>query len=105
MVARVTGRGLAYSYAYVELFLSRPPHARADERLTDALAQWTWALWHDEQTQQEQEQEEHRAGFYVDGHRKDVYSGVLVPRGPVASLGRRVLGCRHSGCSVCRRGL
>ena len=32
--------------------------------------QWTWALWHAEQTQQEQEaqeQEEHRAVFYVDG--------------------------------------
>src|SRR5258707_1257738 len=82
MLALVTGRGCAYSYAYVELFLSRSAHARADERLTDALAQWTWALWHDEQTQQEQEQEKHRAVLYVDGHRKAVYSAVLVPSGP-----------------------
>jgi len=95
MLALVTGRGCAYSYAYVEQFLSRLAHAGADERLTDALAQWTWALWHDEQTQQEQEQEEYRAVFYVDGHRKAVYSDVLVPRGPVGRLGGKILGCRE----------
>jgi hypothetical protein len=70
LLALVTGRGCAYSYAYVEQFLSRLAHAGADERLTDAVAQWTWALWHAEQTQQAQaaqEQEEHRAVFYVDG--------------------------------------
>jgi hypothetical protein len=95
MLALVTGRGCAYSYAYVEQFLSRSAHAKADERLTDALAQWTWALWHDEQTQQGQEQEEYRAVFYVDGHRKAVYSDVLVPRGPVGRLGGKILGCRE----------
>jgi hypothetical protein len=95
MLALLTGRGCAYSYAYVEQFLSRLAHAQADERLTDVVAQWTWALWHDEQTQQEQEQEEHRAVFYVDGHRKAVYSDVLVPRGPVGKLGGKILGCRE----------
>ena len=93
-LALLTGRGCAYSYAYVEQFLSRLAHAQADERLTDAVAQWTWALWHDEQPQQEQEQEEQRAVFYVDGHRKAVYSDVLVPRGPVGKLGGKILGCR-----------
>ena len=91
MLALLTGRGCAYSYAYVEQFLSRLAHARADENLTDAVAQWTWALWHDEQIQQEQEQEEQRAVFYVDGHRKAVYSDVLVPRGPVGKLGGKIL--------------
>ena len=67
--------------------------AQADERLTDAVAQWTWTLWHDEQSQQEQE--EQRAVFYVDGHRKAVYSDVLVPRGPVGKLGGKILGCRE----------
>ena len=95
MLALLTGRGCAYSYAYVEQFLSRLAHAEADECLTDAVAQWTWALWHAEQTQQEQEQEEHRAVFYVDGHRKAVYSDVLVPRGPVGKLGGKILGCRE----------
>ncbi len=67
LLALLTGRGCAYSYAYVEQFLSRLARAGADERLTDAVAQWTWAVWHDEQTEQEQEREEPRAVFYVDG--------------------------------------
>jgi hypothetical protein len=33
MLALLTGRGCAYSYAYVEQFLSRLAHAQADERL------------------------------------------------------------------------
>ena len=93
LLALVTGRGCAYSYAYVEQFLSRLARAQADERLTDAVAQWTWTLWHEEQSQQEQE--EQRAVFYVDGHRKAVYSDVLVPRGPVGKLGGKILGCRE----------
>ena len=95
MLALVTGRGCAYSYAYVEQFLSRLARAGADKSLTDAVAQWTWALWHDEQTEEEQEREEPRAVFYVDGHRKAVYSDVLVPRGPVGKLGGKILGCRE----------
>jgi len=94
MLALLTGRGCAYSYTYVEQFLSRLAHAQADERLTDAMAQWTWALCHDKQPQEEQEQEEQRAVFYVDGHRKAVYSDALVPRGPVGKLGGKILGCR-----------
>jgi hypothetical protein len=93
LLALVTGRGCAYSYAYVEQLLSRLAHAQADEGLTDAVAQWTWALWHDEQTQEEQE--EHRAVFYVDGLSLAVYSDVLVPRGPVGKLGGKILGCRE----------
>jgi len=95
MLALLTGRGCAYSYAYVEQFLSRLARAGADESLTDAVAQWTWALWHDEQTEEEQEREEPRAVFYVDGHRKAVYSDVLVPRRPVGKLGGKILGCRE----------
>ncbi len=96
LLALVTGRGCASSYAYVEQFLSCLAHAQVDEGLTDALAQWTWALWHEEQTQQEQEaQEKPEAVFYVDGHRKAVYSDVLVPRGPVGKLGGKILGCRE----------
>ena len=95
LLALVTGRGCAYSYAYVEQFLARLAHAQADDGLTDAVAQWTWALWHDKQPQQEEEQEEQKAVFYVDGHRKAVYSDVLVPRGPVGKLGGKILGCRE----------
>src|SRR5437879_12848680 len=51
LLALLTGRGCAYSYAYVEQFLSRLAHTGADESLTDAVAQWTWALWPDEHRQ------------------------------------------------------
>src|SRR6266849_4488572 len=92
LLALVTGRGCAYSYAYVEQFLSRLAHAGADERLTDALAQWTWTVWHDQPAKPEQEQEEHQAVFYVDGHRKAVYSDVLVPGGPIGSRVGKIWG-------------
>lgn len=95
LLALVTGRGCAYSYAYVEQFLSRLAHAGADERLTDAVAQWTWTVWHDQRAKPKQEQEEQQAVFYVDGHRKAVYSDVLVPRGPIGKLGGKILGCRE----------
>jgi hypothetical protein len=53
-------------------------------------------LWHEEQTQQEQEaQEKPEAVFYVDGLSLAVYSDVLVPRGPVGKLGGKILGCRE----------
>ena len=95
LLALVTGRGCAYSYAYVEQFLARLAQAGADEPLTDALARWTWALWHDKPSKAEPDQETPEAVFYVDGHRKAVYSDVLVPRGPVGKLGGKILGCRE----------
>lgn len=52
-------------------------------------------MWQEEQPQEEQEaQEKQAAVFYIDGHRKAVYSDVLVPRGPVGKLGGKILGCR-----------
>jgi hypothetical protein len=90
LLALVTGRGCAYRYAYVEHFLARLAHAGADEPLTDAVARWTWASWHDKQPRAEPDQEAPEAVFYVDGHRKAVYSEVLVPRGPVGKLGGKI---------------
>jgi hypothetical protein len=100
LLALLTGRGCAYSYAYVEQFLSRLAHTGAEESLTDAVAQWTWALWHDEHRQEEQEQEKHRTVFYVDGHRKAVYSNVLVLRRTNRKAGWENLGMpRVSGAA------
>ena len=93
MLAVVTGQERAYSQRYTERFLSRLAHAGAAERLTEVVAQWTWSLW------QEKPAPANQAGtpdvFYVDGHRKAVYSDVLVPRGPVGKLGGKILGCRE----------
>ncbi len=93
MLAVVTGRERAYSQRYTERFLARLAHAGAAERLTEVMAKWTWTLWHAEQTGSDQPTDP--AVFYVDGHRKAVYSDVLVPRGPVGKLGGKILGCRE----------
>ena len=93
MLAVVTGRERAYSQRYTERFLARLAHAGAAERLTEVVAKWTWELWQEEQS--EARQPGAPAVFYVDGHRKAVYSDVLVPRGPVGKLGGKILGCRE----------
>jgi hypothetical protein len=90
MLAILSGRERAYSQRYTERFLARLAHAGAAERLTEVIARWTWSLWQagsDELTPP--------AVFYVDGHRKAVYSDVLVPRGPVGKLDGKILGCRE----------
>ncbi len=93
MLAVVTGRERAYSQRYTERFLARLAHAGAAQHLTEVMAKWTWSLWHAEQTGSDQPTDP--AVFYVDGHRKAVYSDMLVPRGPVGKLGGKILGCRE----------
>ena len=93
MLAVVTGRERAYSQRYTERFLARLAHAGADECLTEVMARWTWSLWQLEPP--EALQPAPPAVFYVDGHRKAVYSDVLVPRGPVGKLGGKILDCRE----------
>jgi hypothetical protein len=93
MLAILTGRERAYSQRYTERFLARLAHAGAAECLTEVVARWTWSLWQPEQPSAEQA--DAPAAFYVDGHRKAVYSDVLVPRGPVGKLGGKILGCRE----------
>src|SRR5207247_823816 len=93
MLAMLTGRARAYSQRYTERFLARLAQAGAAERLTEVIARWTWSLWQPEPP--EALQPDLPAVFYVDGHRKAVYSDVLVPRGPVGKLGGKILGCRE----------
>src|SRR5258708_1833653 len=93
MLAVLTGRERAYSQRYTERFLARLAHAGAAECLTEVVARWTWSLWQPEQPSAEQP--DAPAVFYVDGHRKAVYSDVLIPRGPVGKLGGKILGCRE----------
>jgi hypothetical protein len=93
MLAVVTGSPRAYSQRYTERFLARLAHTGAAQRLTEVMARWTWSLWQPEQP--EARQSSTPAVFYVDGHRKAVYSDVLVPRGPVGKLGGKILGCRE----------
>ncbi len=89
-LALLTGRKRAYGYRYTEAFLSQVAHTDGAESLTDALARWTTDLWHPEA---EEPDGIRSLTCYVDGHRKPVYSDVLIPRGLIGRLGT-VLGCR-----------
>ena len=93
MLANLSGREYTYSQGYIERFLARLAHAKGAELLTEAMARWTWSLWQTEQPPADQISVP--AVFYVDGHRKAVYSAVLVPRGPVGKLDGKILGCRE----------
>jgi hypothetical protein len=88
-LAMLSGRRQAYGYETVARFRREVVAAGGAQTLTDALGQWTTHLWSAPQSAV--------AGtppsFYIDGHRKAVYSDVLVPRGLVGRRGA-VLGCR-----------
>ena len=57
--------------------------------LTDALAAWTATLWPSEAPQPGQLP----PAFYLDGHKKPVYTDHLIPRGLIGRTGK-ILGCR-----------
>jgi len=93
MLALLTGRERAYSQRYTERFLAHLAQAGAAECLTEVVAKWTWSLWQPEPSSADQPSPP--TVFYVDGHRKAVYSDVLLPRGPVGKLDGKILGCRE----------
>jgi len=89
-LALLTGRDRAYGYRHVEHVLSALARAGTADPLTDALAAWTTALW---RLPSAAAAAVPPPPFYIDGHRKPVYSDRLIPRGLVARRGA-VLGCR-----------
>jgi len=91
-LALLTGRARAYGYRYTEAFLSQIAHTNGAEHLTNTLACWATQLWHPTEDTGEGEHPFALTG-YIDGHRKPVYSEVLIPRGLVGRLGV-ILGCR-----------
>jgi hypothetical protein len=73
--------------------------AGSAEGLTDILACCTAHLWKIQDTSKEA----FPSAFYVDGHRRPVYTGVLIPRGLVgrlsAIIGNRALVLLHDATS------
>jgi transposase len=88
-LAVLTRRQRAYGYRHTERFLSQLARAGGDETLTDALAAWTARLWREQQPVSDQS----LPAFYLDGHKKPVYTDHLIPRGLIGRTGK-VLGCR-----------
>lgn len=77
----LTGRERAYGYFHTERFLAHLASNGGAECLTDALGKWTAHLWKE------------TVCFYIDGHRKPVYTAHLIPRGLIGRSGK-ILGCR-----------
>jgi len=88
-LALLTGKKRAYGYRHVEQFLSEVSQAGGAEMLIDALATWTTRLW----TPAAEDREPTVPIFFLDGHRKPVYSACLIPRGVIGRTGK-ILGCR-----------
>jgi hypothetical protein len=92
-LALLTGRMRAYGYRYTEVFLSQVASADGANSFTSALACWATQLWHPLHIPAEEAAQPHALTCDVDGHRKPVYSDVLLPRGLIGRLGV-VLGSR-----------
>jgi len=88
-LALLTGRPRAYGYHFAERFLADVARSNGAEALTSALARWTTCLWRPECSGESNPP----ALFYIDGHRKPVYTDTLIPRGLVGRLST-VLGSR-----------
>lgn len=90
-LALLTGRRWAYGYRHVERFLSLLAHAGAAEPLTDGLARWPSQLWHLNPLPAEAAAQP--ISYYIDGHRKPVYTDDRIPRGLIGRTGK-IDGCR-----------
>jgi hypothetical protein len=88
-LAGLPGRTHAYSYRHTERFLLKLSQLDGDQVLTDALARWTACLWQTVDARQDP----CSSHFYLDGHRKPVYTQTLIPRGLIGRSGK-ILGCR-----------
>lgn len=88
-LALLTGRSRAYGYWHVERLLTQLAHAGAADALSSVLVDWTTQLWEPADRQRDA----HPPRWYVDGHRKPVYSKQLIPRGLIGRTGK-ILGCR-----------
>lgn len=83
-LALLTGRRWAYGYVHTDRFLAELASAEADQPLTTVVAQWSYQLWG------------HQSSYYIDLHRKPVYSDQQLPRGLIGRTGK-ILGCRAIG--------
>jgi hypothetical protein len=85
-LALLSQRRRAYGYEYTERFLSRLAQADGGQKLTNAITRWGYHLWKGSAT----------GIYYLDMHRKPVYSDACLPRGLIGATGK-ILGCRAVG--------
>jgi len=90
-LALLTGRVWAYGYRHTERFLAWLARTGAADPLTDALACWTTQLWSPAAAMTAAPAAP--VYYYIDGHRKPVYSDDRIPRGLIGRTGA-IEGCR-----------
>jgi hypothetical protein len=90
-LALLTGRVWAYGYRHTERFLVWLARTGAADPLTDALACWTTQLWSPAAAMTAAPAAP--VYYYIDGHRKPVYSDDRIPRGLIGRTGA-IEGCR-----------
>ena len=83
-LALLTGRRWAYGYVHTDRFLAELARAEADQPLSIVVAHWSHQLWGQQ------------SSYYIDLHRKPVYSDQALPRGLIGRTGK-ILGCRAIG--------
>lgn len=83
-LALLTGRRWAYGYVHTDRFLAELARAEAAQGLSMVVAQWSHQLWGPQRS------------YYIDLHRKPVYSDQQLPRGLIGRTGK-ILGCRAIG--------
>jgi hypothetical protein len=88
-LALLTTRHHTYGYCTIERFLAEVAQAGGAESFTEALAHWTARLW----KPTGDETQPHSSPYFLDGHRKPVFSNCLLPRGVIGRTGK-ILGCR-----------
>ena len=89
-LALLTGRTCAYGYRHVERFLALLAQAGAAVTFTTALARWTTQLW---RTRTDPTAIPPAPLYYIDGHRKPVFTDQRIPRGLIGRTGK-IDGCR-----------
>lgn len=82
-LALLSGRQLAYGYEHTERFLAQVAQAGGDQAWMVATASWSQHVWGANQ----------ETVYYIDMHRKPVYTEASLPRGLIGRSGK-VLDCR-----------
>ncbi|WP_201388537.1 hypothetical protein [Ktedonobacter sp. SOSP1-52] len=89
----LTGRKRAYGYFHTERFLAEVARSNGAEVLTNALARWTTHLWQPQALASFEQQ----ALFYIDRHRKPVYTDTLIPRSWLSWAAKHYPGQQSTG--------
>lgn len=95
-LALLTGQPYSYSYRHTERFLLQLSKLDGDQALTEILARWTASLWQIKDTTRDVSS----LHFYLDDHRKPVYTQTSIPRGLIVAQEKSWAAGRSYCCMI-----